>query len=281
MNFDHLSLFDVSNKNHAAIIRVVDSVKEKRQPVLPFSDEMFIFNASKKKAVYIIITDNVFLILTKKYTLIKKFSLVELNSIVSITSNSSIMSIKFRESRRGTVAENIKSINDKTNGDIILETYRRSEFIVFLINSADLNDRVKPNLLTANQFRIDNALVIDFEINEDEYEPITNESVLGKMQPNKNRTMLMSMESRDYLMAYKAGYLFKCNQSLLRGGKWDKRFYVLCSIGLIYMNNPSQKDVKLFPFQDFKVVEISFSKLKKAYVLEVKTSKGGSNNIVL
>ena len=92
MNFDHLSLFDVSNKNHAAIIRVVDSVKEKRQPVLPFSDEMFIFNASKKKAVSIIITDNVFLILTKKYTLIKKFSLVELNSIVTITSNSSIMS---------------------------------------------------------------------------------------------------------------------------------------------------------------------------------------------
>ena len=57
------------------------------------------------------------------------------------------MSLKFRAARRDTVAENIKSTEDKkTNKDIILETYRRSEFIVFLLNSASINNRPKPNL---------------------------------------------------------------------------------------------------------------------------------------
>ena len=60
------------------------------------------------------------------------------------------MSLKFREARRGTVAANIKSIGDQSNRDIILETYRRSEFIVYLLHSADIHHRSKPNLLTAN-----------------------------------------------------------------------------------------------------------------------------------
>lgn len=30
MNFDHLSLFDAGNKNHAQIVRLLDSLKEKR-----------------------------------------------------------------------------------------------------------------------------------------------------------------------------------------------------------------------------------------------------------
>ena len=82
-------------------------------------------------------------------------------------------------------------------------------------------------------------------------------------------------------MAYKAGYLLKSSHSFLRQGKWDKRFYVLCTIGLIYMKEPSQKEVKLFPFQDFKIIELSESKLKKAYVFQVKTLKGGLNDVVL
>lgn len=119
--------------------------------MLPFSGEMTVFNkSSKKQSVYIVITDNLFLILNKKYGIVRKFALIELRSIVSITSNSSIMAIKFRDVRRGTVAENIKSDMDSKNKDIILETYRRTEFIVYLINSADINDREKPDLLTAN-----------------------------------------------------------------------------------------------------------------------------------
>lgn len=72
------------------------------------------------------------------------------------------------------MAENIKSVDDKTNKDIILETYRRSEFIVFLLNSASIHKRQRPNLLTANQFRIDNTHIIDFEIGDEDSKTSTN-----------------------------------------------------------------------------------------------------------
>ena len=51
--------------------------------------------------------------------------------------------------------------------DIILETYRRSEFIVFLLNCASFNKRPKPGFLTANEFRIDKTHIVDFQINKD------------------------------------------------------------------------------------------------------------------
>ena len=60
--------------------------------------------------------------------------------------------------------------------------------------------------------------------------------------------------SRDYLMAYKYGYLSKKSKTWYKS--WEDRFYVLCNIGLVYMNTPSDKNIKLFPFLDFKVVEI-------------------------
>ena len=44
MNFDHLSLFDAGNKNFTHIMRVMEGLREKRQPVFPFSDEMYVFN---------------------------------------------------------------------------------------------------------------------------------------------------------------------------------------------------------------------------------------------
>ena len=57
--------------------------------------------------------------------------------------------------------------------------------------------------------------------------------------PKMSRNIINRMDSRDYLMAYKAGYLYKSSHGFLRSGKWDKRFYVLCTVGLIYMKDPS------------------------------------------
>ena len=80
-------------------------------------------------------------------------------------------------------------------------------------------------------------------------------------------------------MAYKVGFLLKRSKTFYRS--WENRFYVLCSIGLVYMEKPSQKVVKLFPFQDFKVVEVPFSTHSKAHVFELKTLRGGSFNMHL
>ena len=94
----------------------------------------------------------------------RKLELSELRAMVSITSNSSILALKFRVGRMGTMAPNIKTVEDETNRDIILETYRRSEFIVFLLSHSELNSRPKPEILTANCFRVDNSQIVDFEI---------------------------------------------------------------------------------------------------------------------
>ena len=36
-------------------------------------------------------------------------------------------------------------------------------------------------------------------------------------------------------------------------GAWVRRFYVLTNVGLLYMKNVDDKDVKLFPALDFAV----------------------------
>jgi len=58
--------------------------------------------------------------------------------------------------------------------------------------------------------------------------------------------MIKKLQSREYLMAYKSGYLMKLSKTFYKS--WVERFYVLTNIGLIYMENPNQKDIKIFPY---------------------------------
>jgi len=58
---------------------------------------------------------------------------------------------------------NIKETKGSEQNDCMLETYRRTEFIVFLLNNADSNKRGRPQLSSTNQFKIDKS-VIDFDI---------------------------------------------------------------------------------------------------------------------
>lgn len=53
-------------------------------------------------------------------------------------------------------------------------------------------------------------------------------------------------------MAYKCGYLMKKSKSYFKG-EWVRRFFVLTNIGLVYMVNVDDKQVKLFPVLDFEV----------------------------
>ena len=45
----------------------------------------------------------------------------------------------------------------------MLETHRRTEFIVYLLNNADNNNRSRPQIQSTNQFKI-NDNIIDFKI---------------------------------------------------------------------------------------------------------------------
>ena len=126
---------------------------------------MYLFDQKQQKhKVKILITSNYcFIMKPFNCQLIRKYKLVELNSILSITCNSSLMALKFREPRDGTVMYNIKETKGSEQNDCMLETYRRTEFIVFLLNNADSNKRGRPQLSSTNQFKIDKS-VIDFDI---------------------------------------------------------------------------------------------------------------------
>ena len=78
--------------------------------------------------------------------------------------------------------------------------------------------------------------------------------------------------SRDYLLAFKYGYLSKKSKTWYKS--WEERFYVLSNIGLVYMLGPSDKSIKLFPFLDFEVVEVPEATYERQWVMAFKSIKG-------
>ena len=73
-------------------------------------------------------------------------------------------------------------------------------------------------------------------------------------------------------MAYKSGYLLKRSKTIYKS--WVERFYVLTNIGLIYMDNPNQKDIKIFPYQDFEIKKIEKPVYGHDFVFELDTPRG-------
>lgn len=68
-------------------------------------------------------------------------------------------------------------------------------------------------------------------------------------------------------MAYKSGWLQKKSKSFIKiEGDWVRRFYVLTSVGLIYMKDPTDLNVKLYPSLDF-VIKNSNEGTKNCFVL--------------
>jgi len=56
---------------------------------------------------------------------------------------------------------------------------------------------------------------------------------------------------------------------------------VLCDVGLIYMEKPNNKEVKLFPFLDYEVKEIAEKVYDRKFVFRLKTIKGHNFDMVM
>ena len=69
-------------------------------------------------------------------------------------------------------------------------------------------------------------------------------------------------------MAYKYGYLQKKAKVWYK--TWVERFYVLSNIGLIYMDNPNAKEIKVFQCVDFDVLKIPKAEYNRQWVLRIK-----------
>lgn len=72
------------------------------------------------------------------------------------------------------------------------------------------------------------------------------------------------------MMAYKVGYL-NMQKSKTFYRSWLSRFYVLTNVGLLYMDRPNEKTVKLYHTLDFKVVKVNDQAYDKANVFKLKT----------
>ena len=91
--------------------------------------------------------------------------------------------------------------------------------------------------------------------------------------------MVSHLESRDFILAKKYGYLSKKSKTWYKS--WTERFYVLSNVGLVYMEKPTDKDIKLFPFIDFEIEPVDEKKYSKKYVFNIKTIKGNTFDMVL
>ena len=75
-------------------------------------------------------------------------------------------------------------------------------------------------------------------------------------------------------MAKKYGYLEKWVHKHKLYGYWDTRFVALTDVGLMYMKDPSEKEVKLHRSIDFEVIPVPEKDCKKAHAFKICTTSG-------
>lgn len=130
MNFDHLSLRDETNNAYKKISKIVEKYEQTKYSRMVFSDYMFRYSFNFKKNRYIIlITDNCLYVLSQdNYNVIGQYYLKDIKSILTITTNSSLFAINF------------------VDRALMLESIRRTEVLIFLINNAELQNRPAPEI---------------------------------------------------------------------------------------------------------------------------------------
>ena len=73
----------------------------------------------------------------------------------------------------------------------------------------------------------------------------------------------------------KYGYLTKRSNTWYK--KWTEKFFVLCDLGLIYMEKPNDEEIKLYPFTDFVIVPISYGTYLRPQVFQLQTPQNKYN----
>jgi hypothetical protein len=216
-----------------------------------FSDYMYKFDAHMEKhRVIMLMTDSsMYLLSLKNYSVINHVKLKELKSILLIESNANIFAFNFVE-----------------HFDLLMESVRRTEMVIYLVNNADNDpDRRRPEIKTAIKIRVQSQLpdarkeVLAFDKAE------FQQNVLSA---SVQKVLIETNTNLEYIMAYKYGYLQKKAKVWYK--TWVERFYVLSSIGLIYMENPNAKEIKAFQCIDFDVLKIAKTEYNRQWVLKIK-----------
>lgn len=257
LNFDHLGIRDKSNRAYTKVSQLMHAADASAFSKMVFSDYIHKYGHFTFKQRYIVlITDfSLFLLAVDNFRVATRIALSKLDSITTVTTNASIL---------------VLSIEGQA--DLMLETIRRTELIVYLLNNCENQGRPKPVIKKMQKVQIKEdgthaKQVVDFSPEK------------GTATNLVTNQVIQAVESRDFMLASKYGHLLKKSKTWYKS--WEERFYVLSNVGLLYMATPTDKEIKLFPFIDFEVSPVAESAYGRKHVFELKTIKGGSYDMQL
>ena len=118
------------------------------------------------------------------------------------------------------------AIHSNKHYDFLMETIRRTELVVFIINITDNNNWIRPELIQSSGLKLLKSKkeeILDFDPAKQDIS-------------KQNKTFLNHLISSNFLNATMVGYLDKRSDNWFRS--WTEKFCVLTNVGLLYYNDP-------------------------------------------
>ena len=265
-SYDDLGLRDPASRAYRKITGIIRNKSQPTEADMVFSDYMYKTDASlNKRRVIMLVTDqNLWVMRVEDYALVNRVSLTQLRSVVLVTTNSSVFALNFG--------------NETSSFALFLESVRRTEFVLFLLSTCETDKTrtkmpeicryLKLQLLSQNEKSANKVVSFDKESNQG-----GNQGANPRTGPTD---LIQNLGTGDYLLSTKYGYVNKRSKSWRKN--WAEKFLVLTNIGLIYMDKPTDRTVKVFPFLDYEVVELDEAEYGRRFVFQLRTAKGGAGS---
>ena len=198
-NYDDLGLRDPAHKAYKKINGIIRNKSQPTEADMVFSDYMYKTDASLKKSrIIMMITDqNLWVMRVEDYALINHVSLTELRSIIMVTTNSSVFALNFG--------------NNTSSFALFLESVRRTELVLFLLSTCETDKTrakmpeicryLKLQLLSQNEKSANKVVSFDTQRNQ------------GANPRTAHADHIQNLDSRDYLLSTKYGYMNKRSKS--------------------------------------------------------------------
>jgi hypothetical protein len=157
----------------------------------------------------ILVTEGYIYQLSLNLSLVVKIPIKDIGAITLIKSSSAVLALHVSQSF-----------------DFLLETIRRTELILFLINIFDNNGWDRPSMVQSSGLRLmknKKEEIIDFDPSKQDIS-----------RPNKH--LFQHLISNNFLNASMAGYLDKRSENWFKS--WTEKFCVLSNVGLLYYDDP-------------------------------------------
>lgn len=133
-----------------------------------------------------------------------------MKSLTIIKSSSAVFAIQFYNS-----------------ADFLIESVRRTEFLLFLINIFDNKNLKRPEIIQSVELKL---------LKKKNKEEILQFNPAKSDISKNNKQLFGHLISTNFINAYMCGYLVKRSENWFKA--WTEKFCVLTNVGLLYYNDP-------------------------------------------